>query len=92
MKKYRVVSTEDTCWGAPRLAVTRLTVEFVAGRFAAGESITALADDYSIKREAVEAMVRAVCRAAYGKRGMFANVERELMTRAVVEAQTEKVG
>jgi uncharacterized protein (DUF433 family) len=77
--KWRVVQTDDTCWGRPRLDGTRLTVEFIVGRFASGESIAELAEDYRCEQAAIEELVRSVAKAAYGNRGLLAEIERRLL-------------
>jgi uncharacterized protein (DUF433 family) len=44
--------------GTPCVIGHRISTEVLAGRFCAGETIQALADDYSIERKAVEAALR----------------------------------
>ena len=73
-----IVRTDDTCFGSPRLGGTRLTVTTLAGRFAAGETIDALAEDYAVPREWVELACQALCAATFGRRGLYANVARQL--------------
>lgn len=46
--------------GYPCLRTTGILVEFVAGRFAAGESIAALADAYGVPPVAVEDAIRLI--------------------------------
>lgn len=77
-----IVCTSDTCWGAPRLEGTRLTVEAVVGRFVAGESIAELAADYEISTWEIESMVRAVCAAAYGRHGILMPIYRRMQQQA----------
>lgn len=78
-----IVCTPDICGGQPRLEGTGLNVEFVVGRFAAGESLAELVEDYGILTWEVEAMVRAVCAAAYSQhRGMLTLVYRRLVAQA----------
>lgn len=77
-REYLIVRTDDTCWGNVRLDGTRLTVAFVVGRFAAGDSINDLAKDYGVEPAAIEAMVHSVVRSCYGRRGLLLPIARRL--------------
>lgn len=77
-----IVCTQDICFGAPHLEGTRIRVEAVVSRFVAGETIAELAEDYEISAWEVEAMVRAVCAAAYGRHGILMPVYRRMQQQA----------
>ena len=74
-----IVSSEAVIGGAPRIEGTRIGVECLVGRFAAGDSIHALCADYDLREQQVTEAIRAVCAACYGQRGMFARVYEELV-------------
>jgi len=64
--------------GAPIVRGTGFSVEFLASRFAAGESLAELAEDYDMTLETVENAIRAVVWAAFGRRGLRAETARRL--------------
>jgi uncharacterized protein (DUF433 family) len=68
----------DISFGAVVVRGTGIRVEILAGRFAAGESIRELADDYALAPETVEAAIRALLTAASGARGFPVALMRRL--------------
>lgn len=50
--------SDDICFGRPCLRGTRVPVEEVAERFKLGESIAAIASDFYVTQEMVEAAIR----------------------------------
>lgn len=56
-------------------------VETVAGRFSAGDSIAALAADYDVPAEAIEAAIRAVVAGAFTKFGLAAHITKAMEQR-----------
>ncbi len=53
-------------------------VEFIAERFAAGETIRELSVDYSLSLNVIEEAIRVVVMAASGARGFPVRIERRL--------------
>ena len=64
--------------GRPVVSGTGVLVTAIAERFAAGESVDAIATDYAIDRRAVEAAIRLVVCAACGARGWPIHLERRM--------------
>ena len=79
---WRVVANPEHCFGSPRLDGTRVTVGVIVGRFAGGDSIRVLAQDYDLPPAAIEAAIRAVCVAASGRHGLQGRVRQRLSERA----------
>lgn len=63
-----ITSTGDTCFGAPRIPGRRITVCCVAGRFAAGEKVSAMAKEYGVSRGQIEDCIRFALRTSKGRR------------------------
>jgi len=57
----KVRSDRQIMSGAPCLVPTRIPVYILAGRFAAGETVEFIADDYDLKVEDVLEAIRFVC-------------------------------
>ena len=71
--------------GSPCIEGRRIRVEDVAGRFAGGDTVEQICRDYELTSEQVMEALRAVVAASFGQRGMFANVERELIASVPVQ-------
>lgn len=56
--KPYIVSSPFTCWGAPRIRGTRVTVDAIYDLYGSGESIRAVAEWYDITRAQVRAAIR----------------------------------
>ncbi len=82
---HHLVSSEGVLSGEPRIENTRVSIECLVGRFAAGDSMLTLCREYALTSEQVTEAIRAVCAAAYGQRGMFENVRRELIASVPVQ-------
>ena len=74
----RLWRSADIAGGAVCLHGTGILVEHLASRYAAGEPLGALAADYDVTVQDIEAALRAVLRAAFGRRGLRAEVRRAL--------------
>jgi uncharacterized protein (DUF433 family) len=53
----RIVKTTETCWGAPRIAGTRLTTRNLARLVEGGDTIEEVAEEYGVEPLAVFAAV-----------------------------------
>lgn len=73
-----IVRTLGVRCGEPRIAGTRITVEDIAGRFAAGETLAEIADDFDLKECDVHEAMRALAQAAMGRRGLRHDVRQAL--------------
>jgi uncharacterized protein (DUF433 family) len=82
-----VISHPLIRYGRPILQGSSVPVESVVGRFAVGEDIGALCQDYDLEPAQVLAMIRAVCAACYTRRGMRMPVHDALERAAVAEAR-----
>ena len=78
-----IVRTLGVRCGEPRIANTRITVEDVASRFAAGETLAEIADGLALKEHDVHEAMRVLAAAAIGRRGLRHDVRQALwrMTR-----------
>lgn len=88
MRDYHVVSHPLIRFGRPILSGCNVTVESVAWRFAAGETVGAICHDYDLAPEQVMAMIQAVVAACYTRQGMRMAVHDALERRAIKTAQT----
>lgn len=57
---------------------TGVFVEFIAGRFSAGESIADLACDYHVSADIIEEGIRLVVAGAFCARGLPVRIERRM--------------
>lgn len=77
----RLQRREGVKGGAVCFGDTGVTVEFVAGRFAAGESLDELAKDYNTDRRSIDAGMRLVIASAFGQRGLPVRIVRAMEDR-----------
>lgn len=79
MDRFRFIArVEGVSAGVPIVKGTGIGVWMLASRFAAGESIEAIADDYHISVLQVTDAIRLVVAATFGQRGMLFEVERRM--------------
>lgn len=86
----RIWRLNDLASGQPCVRGTRIIATFLAERFAGGESIQALADEYAISATAVEDAVRLVVAASAGSRGTLARTERRMEALVPLETRSDE--
>jgi uncharacterized protein (DUF433 family) len=69
---------EGVSGGAPCLRGTGIIAGFVASRFAGGDSIKELADDYRVSEEHVVDAIRLVVAATMGRQGRLEQIRRRM--------------
>jgi uncharacterized protein (DUF433 family) len=70
---------DDICGGqAVLLKGTGIIADVVAGRFAAGDSIESIADDYRVDADLVLDAIRCIVGGAFGRTGLRVEVERKM--------------
>lgn len=69
---------DDIAGGQPCIKDTGIIASFVAGCFAAGDSIEYLAEQYDVQPEAILQCIRLMLWACNGQRGTLAEIERRM--------------
>ena len=77
-RTWTVIRRDGYGFGRTCISDTGLSVAFIAGRFAAGDSIAALAKDYRLPEAAIVAALRGMCQSMFSTRGLLKVVERNL--------------
>lgn len=75
---HGVWRTDDIGGGQVLVARTGISAAHVAGRFAYGETIDAIASDYDVSPRQIENAIRAIVRGAFTRRGLAVAVARRM--------------
>lgn len=74
----RLWRLSDIAGGQPCIKGTGIMASCIAGMYAGGDSIEALAGEYDVDPDAIEQCIKLVLWATYGQRGTLAEIDRRM--------------